>query len=210
MNLQGYEIDITTNSVDVKQDDSRSIKTRAYVSIPIIAFAVALLCFVMFTSHNGYSAWWDLGNLPRNSSDFQDALMAAFVATGLLGSFVLLGVRTFCPSGETLHCDRSTFTVSKIPWMNFSGRWKTQSFPITEISQSQFAVVQSGKGRSLCGICCLANGKKLKLFAGLEARGASHILRGLENLGAGVVHDPGMLTNIQETLRERRSRLDSR
>ena len=208
MLLQGYEIGVTADSVDVKRDDSRrSIRVRAYGSIGIIAFAVVLFYFIVFGSHRGYSTWWNLTNEPGSSGDFLNSLIAFVVASGLSGFLLILGLRNFFPSGERLHCDRSTFTVSKIPWFNFHGKWTRHSFSIAEISQLRFAVVRSSRGNSLCGICCFAHGKQQKLFAGLEAPEASRILRGLKNLGADVCSDPDMLTKVQETLRERRSRI---
>ena len=208
MLLQGYEINIAANSVDVKIDDSnRSIKSRLYVSLALFAIAAILVYFMVFTSRSGYTAWWNLTNMPRGSEDFSSAVLDATIAVFLSGSLLLVGVANFFPSGEMLHCDRSTFTSSKIPWFNFRGRWTTRTFPLAEVSQLRFAVWRSGRGSTTYCIRYFADGKKRKLFAGLRAPEASHILKGLKNLGADVVDDPEMLSKIQQTIRERRSRL---
>lgn len=208
MVLQGYEINITVSSVDVKQDDSdRPIKVRVCVSLALFAFATILFYSMVFTSRNGYTTWWDLTNMPRGSADFSSAVLAATIAALLSGSLILVGVANYFPSGETLHCDHSTFIASKIPWFNFRGRWTTQTFPISEVSQVHFAVFWSGRGSTTYCIRYSVHGKKRKLFSGIEAPEASLIINGLKNVGVDVVDDPEMLSKVDETLRQRRMSL---
>ncbi len=165
MLLQGYEINITAGSVDVKRDDSnRSIKSRVYVGLVFFALAAIPSYSMVFTSRSGYSAWWNLTNMPRGSEDFSSAALAATIAVILSGSLLLVGVANFFPSGETLHCDRSTFTSSKTPWFNFRGRWTTRTFPIAEVSQLRFAVWWAGRGRTTYCIRYFAGSKEQKLL----------------------------------------------
>jgi len=146
--------------------------------------------------HESSSVWWELANRPRNSDDFVSALIFSFVIAGLLGTFLVVGIFSFFPSG-----DKAIFTTSKISFFNIRGQWKTFSVPLAEISKLEFAAVQSSKGGKIYGIRYFVNGKQQKLFTGIGAPEASHILKGLESLGADVVHNSDMLTKIQETLR---------
>ncbi|MFZ1086864.1 MAG: hypothetical protein WAN35_18015 [Terracidiphilus sp.] len=206
MRLQGYEINITANSVDVKRDNSTR-SNKAVVLPGSFAMLFPVYCILwstwimLKTDRWGYPGWQQLTN---NSKDYSflfhfSFLFPVVLFTGFSIYCLLFGLRCWFPMGEKLHCDRSTFIVSKIPWINFRGEWKTRSFHLYDVSQIQFIV-----GR---GICFVVDDKKEYLFPGIDFPEANRILRGLKKLGIGVYHDPetNTLEAIQETLRDRRS-----
>jgi hypothetical protein len=190
----GFDITITPGSVDVRQDDSTGKPgANRRDGVLVICVAIFLFCCMMFGSRHsgGHSAWTNLHDNHWPSLNFVLALVMTILTTGLTGSMFLYGVRLFFPSGAALHCDRSTFTVSKIPSSNLRGQWKSLSFPVSDIADFKFAVTQpGGRGASLYGFCFCAAGRRQKLFVGLETPEADEILRGLEHLGVDVVRGP--------------------
>jgi len=208
MLVQGYEIEITKDAVDAKQDDSTTPKGKSRF-LAVLLIALSIFDFCMFTMGEGRSNLWsDLSYRHWHTGLSGDTIFLALIAIAVPGFLFLLGARLLFPVGTALHCDRYTFTVSKIPWINFQGKWVSESFPLSEVSQLSFAVVASGRGGDVYGIRFFTNGKKNKIFAGIQPPEASHILNGLASLGADVVHDPEMLTKIQATVRERHMQLD--
>jgi hypothetical protein len=204
MPSQEYGIEIRADSVDVGWDNShRSIQARAVGSFAYMAAGVVVFCLIMFTKRHGASTWWELTTSPRDSARLVMANAIVAIASGLLGLFVLIGMRNFFLSGEKLHCDRSQMTLSRIPWYSFTGRWTARSFSLAEISKMEYGVVYSGKGGDTYGISFSAHGWRKKLFAGIDARDAFRILRGMESLGVDVRYDPEMLAQSQAMVQDR-------
>ena len=208
MPQQGFEISITKDSVDVRRDVSFLIQRYgSYVGLAYIALAVAgFYWVVLYSSHGQISIWEIIREGQAAGSDF--VTTAACLALAL--PIFFMGARTFFPSGELLHCDRSTFTVSRIPWFNLRGKWTTHSYPLPDISQLRFGMIIRSRGNNFDGLRFSAAGKEQKLFAGLEAPEAHKILRGLPALGVDVLIDPEMRYLDKFALEERAIKLDNR
>ena len=172
--------------------------------------AVLLFYWVVLDPHHGRSTWEMVTQYLAVDSDFASAVAALFVGVVVSGTFFLIGARSFFPSGDALRCDRSTFTVSKIPWFKVRGEWTIRSYPFAEISQLRYCVIYSGKGGTFYGLRFLVAGQKQKLFTGLEAPEAHRILKGLHALGVDVLDDPDMRDRVEYTLRDRSIKLDNR
>jgi hypothetical protein len=199
---RGFDITITPDSVDARQDDSTTKPgANRRDGIFLICGAIFVFSFMMFGSrHRMPNAWNNLTNSHWPSFDFVLALFMAILATGLSGSLFLNGVRRFFPLGAWLHCDRSTLTISKVPWFNLQGQWKSQSFPTSNVAEFKFCVTE----QNLYGFRFRAGDCKYEIFIGLEAPEADEILKGLQRLGVDVVRDPSIQEKIDKTQSDRR------
>jgi hypothetical protein len=208
-----YDVIVRADSVDAKWERSyRSIPVRVFGSIAMIALATALMYFIVFLPlhpHDGNTAWYVLRHERVSSGYFIEAAIMTLLFWVLCGFILAAGVRSLFPSGEKLHGDCSQLIVSKIPWVNFRGRWTIRVFSLAEVSQMEYGILRRGTAKvpSVYGIRFYANGKVQKILSWIEAPEASHLLRGLKRLGYDVRHDPDMLARIQMTLGDRRSRL---
>jgi hypothetical protein len=210
---QGFEISVTKESVDVRRNVSfLTQRYGTYIGIAYMALAMALFYWVVVSPHGTNSSIWTLiTKYGPQDHDFGEAVFGLFALGSLLGVTFFLGLRTFFPSGDALHCDRTTFTASKIPWFSLNGRWKVNSYPVSDISQLRFAKILSNRsGDPFMGLRFLAAGKKQKLFIGLEAPEAHKILKGLLALGVDVNIEPEMDNLVEYVQSERRMNLDSR
>ena len=97
-----------------------------------------------------------------------------------------LGIRNLFSSGDRLHCDHSTFTISKIAFWSFGDRWVVQSVLPSEVSQARYGVVQSGRGGRVYGILANVRGKSWKVFSGIDVSDAKRVLQGLNRMGVDV------------------------
>jgi hypothetical protein len=207
----GFEIDITKDSVDVRRDDSnRSRRGVILLSGGFVAFAALIFYWMVLASPHGNPSSWEVIHDQAKDRDFAPAVLGLIIGVSISGMSLLIGIRVLFPSGDALRCDRSTFTVSEIPWLNLRGKWKSQAYALADISQLQFGVISSTKGNTIYGLRFLAAGKRHKIFTGLQAPEANKILQGLRTLGADVPNDPDMHTRIEETLRARSMELDNR
>jgi hypothetical protein len=211
MSQQGFEINITKDSVDVRRDVSFLIQRYgSYVGLAYIALAVAGFYWVVLDSNGRASTWDVLMRYPATDRDFVSAVLCLALVLPLMAAILFMGARTLFPSGELLHCDRSTFTVSRIPWFNLRGKWTTRSYPLPDISQLRFGTIIRSRGNNFDGLRFSAAGKEQKLFAGLEAPEAHKILKGLHALGVDVLEDPEMRDLVKFALEERSMKLDNR
>ena len=211
MSNQGFEISITKDSVDARRDVSfLTQRYGSYVGLAYIAFAVAGFFWVVLYSHGQVSIWEIVREGRTASSDFVLAVFGLALVVPLMAAICFMGARTFFPSGELLHCDRSTFTVSRIPWFNLRGKWTSRSYPLSDISQLDFGVVIRSRGNNFDGLRFRAAGKKQRLFAGLEAPEAHKILKGLHALGVDVPDLSDMRYLVEDALKERSMKLGNR
>jgi hypothetical protein len=205
MRTSNYRIQVTSDSIDVECDvPLRSSRFQKPQPSPrliggfFVLFASVMLYFLCIGQGRNPGIWKMAVDSRQGSADFVVGLA--------LGVFLLaVGVRHFLPFGERLHCDRSTLTWSKIPWVSFGNRWVTRSIPVTEIVRASYAIVYKSEG--YYGILLETYSKPWKLFWGIESPEANRILRGLKGLGVNILHDPEMRESIRETLRDRRAQL---
>jgi hypothetical protein len=212
MRTSDYKIQVTADSVDVECDvplrSSRFPKPQPSprsIGSAFVLFALVMLYHFCFGHGRDPSIWRIVVDSRSGSVDFVSNLIPVFLPLAL-GVFLLaVGIRHFLPFCERLHCDRSTLTWSKIPWLSFGYRRVTRSIPVAEIVRASYAIVYKSEG--YYGIVLDTYDKSWKTFWGIESPEANRILRGLKQLGINVYHDPEMREDIRETLRDRRAEL---
>ena len=204
---QGFEIVITESSIDVRHDvSSESPRGRFYAGLFFLALMTLLLCGLIFLpgKHGRPNMWHDFSTSPIDSEDFilpLSLILLFATGSGYIATRYLLAAY---PSDEAIHCDRSTLTVSKVPWLDASNRtWRTRSYPLGEVSKLRFGIIASAKGSSIYGIRFVATGKDQKILPGIQAPEAAEILKALAILGADVVDDPKLPQKVEEALSKR-------
>jgi len=200
-----FSISITDKTVDVTYTPSTSEpRGKLFGFIFIIATLIVLTCALLFLpgKHGNPSMWHDLTNASSGSSVVLIPI-ALMLFVGLFGWQGFRYARAAWASDETFHCDREAITIKRIPWLDFSNRkWRTYTYPLSEVNAIRFAVIASAKGRAFWGLRFRARGRKWAL-PGLEAPEAKEILTGLRALGADVPDDPKLDKRIKETLEMR-------
>jgi hypothetical protein len=204
--MSNYHIRVTADSVDVECDGPFPARAGR---ISFASLMLACATFLLYGSLVGLgrqpAIWATLANSRSGSTDFFVNLCFAVFTVAIVIFFFASGIRYFLPFGERLHCDRSTLTWSKIPWISLGNRWVTRSISLSEISRASYSIVYRSKG--VYGILLETSGKPWKMFWQLESPEANRILRGLKALGVNVCRDPEMRESIRETLRDRRAQL---
>jgi hypothetical protein len=207
MRLRKYEIRISADAVDARWDNSdRSIWLRLLVGAAVTLWGAVLAYMRLIRpDRNGYSGWWRLMHDHFTSRFLVDVAIPDGMILGMWLFFAALGIRSFFTSGQMLHCDRSHLTISKIPWLNFNGQWRSRTFPIAAISQLEFAIWPTRARETYYLIRFWVKGKRQKILAGIEALEAHRILKGLKSLGVDVRHDPERQSLVRESIRDRRA-----
>ena len=205
MLTSNYRIQVTADSVDVECDTPFRSRTSQHL-FGVLAIAGSLLMLYSGIGHGrNPGVWVILADSRPGSLGFIFNAFGAVVVLVAVVVFFAFGVRYCLPFGERLHCDRSTLTWSKIPWVSLGNHWAKRSIPLSEISQASYAIVYRAQG--VYGILFEMDGEPWKLFWGIETPEANRILCGLKGLGVNVKHDPEMRESIRETLRDRRAQL---
>jgi len=148
--------------------------------------------------------WQDISNASIESGSFLVPLGILIVGCGLL---LWMGFRWSAaawPSDETLRCDHTALTISRIPYLDFRNRtWKTKSYALRDIERFRFAIYASAKGSSIYGFRFRVNGQRYKTLPGLEAPEAQNIMKALQTFGIDVVLDDALQTKVTEALERR-------
>jgi hypothetical protein len=209
MATRHFQIEIKADSMEASSSESaHGNSRRPGVNLAVMGFGVLMFLWLTFrVDRYGYTLWRYLAVYPHNSSTYKDNVFGLVMGAILCGMFFLAGLRAFFPSGETMHCDRSTLTVSKIPWISFNGRWHTREFVLSEVTELCFGVLQSGRGDSIYGIRFVYACRKQKMLAGVTAPQAYKILSALKSLGADVPAHHDMRYVVREALRDQREQL---
>jgi hypothetical protein len=202
---QGFDINITSTEILIKQDGSlQSGGTRGGAGVVSILGAAYLFFFsVIVDKHGRPGIWHDLKAVTRYSFDFYFDWLFLVAVLVFCGYLILIGVRLFFPAGEQLQCDRTTFTYSKIPWVSLPGRWKRKSFPTKDVSELMYtAIVQANPQKNIAelyGLDFYVGDKEYKIFAGLEADDADDILKKLRAFGVDVIANQYMSEMVAKT-----------
>ncbi len=213
MRMSNYQIQVTADSLDVECDvPLRSSKLPPQTSPTFIGSFFVLSALVMFylscLGHGRNPSIWKMAvNSRAGSSDFASNMIPFVLLLVLEVLLLAVGIRYLLPFNERLHCDPSTLTWSRIPWVSFGNRRVTRSIPVIEIVRASYAIAFKSATEHYYGILLETYGKPWKLFWGIESPEANRILRGLSGLGVNVLHDPEMRAVIRETLLDRRTQL---
>jgi hypothetical protein len=204
-----FAIEITADALTVSTSESAHTNARRpSVNIAIMAASVGFFLWLCFHHDRyGYSLWRYLVRYRAGSQTFNENLFAVLMLGMVCGLMFTVSLRAFFPSGETVHCDRSRLTISKIPFISFRGKWQTRWLPTSEVKGLHFAVLQSGKGDSIYGIRFHTVASKDKMLAGVTAPQAYKIIGALKKLGAEAPHQRDMRYEVREALRDERERL---
>jgi hypothetical protein len=186
---QGFDINVTSSEVLVKQDGSlQSGGSRVAAGVISILAAAYLFAFtVIIDKHGRPGLWYDLKSAPRDSFGFYFLLLCLVGILVFCGYLLLIGLRLFFPAGEQLQCDRTAFTYSNIPWISLRGRWKRRSFPVSTVTELIYGVIREGNPekniQDTYGLSFYVADKEYKIFGGLEAPDADDILKTLRAFG---------------------------
>jgi hypothetical protein len=158
-----------------------------------IAIGALAICGLLFLpgKHSSPSMWHDLSSSPADSGDFIFPFILLLSFPVLMG-FLLWRYTIFAyPSDETVHCDRSTLTISKVRWLDIhNSHWDTRSYALAGIADMRYQEIAYVKGGSIYGLCFIAAGKTERVLPGLKPREADKILKALKTFGADVPDDP--------------------
>jgi len=209
MRLRKYQIRITAEAVDARWDDSdRSIWLRLWFGAAVALWGAVLAYIGLIKpDRNGYSVWWRLVHDHLTSRFLTNVVIPDGMAFVVWSFFAAMGIRSFFASGQMLHCDRSQLKISKIPWLNFAGQWRSRTFPVAAISEADLAIWPTRTRETSYLICFRVNEKRQKILAGITAIEAHRILKGLKALGVDIRRDPDRSLSVRESIRDRRAEL---
>lgn len=191
--------------MDVSWDDSRraALSRWSFFLGSILFVGVYLYFLLLHSDRYGINGLWFLQKAPRSSREFIDFIVSSFFISILCLGALAMGLRNLFLSGQKMHCDGVDLVYSKIPWLSFGNRWVTRSFAVFEIEDMKYRLIKNERGE----ICFWINGRKTRIFYGIQATEAAKILKGLKSLGVGVAQDRDVLYLAVEEQRERRARL---
>lgn len=202
-----FTISITQDFVEIRlQPSIQSPRAKLYGAIFSASAVILVLCALLFLSgkHGSPSMWHDMSNANIGSSAFLIPLAFLIVGGGFMTWMGFRWSAAAWPSDETLRCDHTVLTISRIPYLDFRDRtWKTQSYALRDLEKFRFAIYASAKNSSIYGFRFRANGKRHKTLPGLEAPEAQNILTALQRLGVDVVLDDKLQKKVGKELEKR-------
>jgi hypothetical protein len=209
--MTDFTISITQDSVEVRLHPSSGsphakLGGAIFSSSMVIIVACALL--LLPGKHNRPSMWHDMSAATTGSSDFLVPLTILILCGAFVAWFGFRWSAAAWPSDETLHCDHTALTISRIPYLDFRNRtWKTTSYAPRDMEKFRFAVYASAKNSSIYGFRFRANGRRHKTLPGIEAPEAQNILTALQRFGVDVVLDDKLQKKTAEALKKRSSQV---
>ncbi len=202
-----FNISIKPDSVEVELNPSASSPyAKLGGAIFSVSMVILVLCALLFLpgKHNQPGMWHDMSNASIDSSDFLVPLTILLLGGVFIGWMGFRWSAAAWPSDETLRCDHTTLTTSRVPYLNFRNRkWKKKSYLVSDIKNLRFAVYASAKGSSIYGLRFRSDDGGHKILPGLEAPEAKEILTALQHLGVDVVLDDKLQKKAGEALEKR-------
>lgn len=190
MKQDSFKIEVTDDVVDAAWDDDSSTTQSIVAAVLLTGLAMALSYYFLFRGGE------DPGLVTfvlANPTLYHDDVAAFYVkvigialCSTIFALIFIYGLRLLFPFGDRLHCDRSTFTISKVAFWSFGKRWKTQSVPPSKVTLARYGVVSKGKSGETFGIIVDVCGKRWKVFEFIDASHAKPILQGLSKMGVKV------------------------
>jgi len=205
--MNDFTISISKDLVEVRLNPSASSPyAKLGGAIFSASMVIAVLCALLFLpgKQNRPSMWHDMSNARIESGDFLVPLTILIVCGGFIAWLGFRWSAAAWPSDETLLCDHTDLTISRVPYLDFRNRtWKTKSYPVRGIEKFRYSVYASAKGSSIYGFRFRANGREHKTLPGLEAPEAQSILKALQCLGVDAVLDNKLQKKADEALEKR-------
>lgn len=205
--MNDFTVSINKDFVEVRlQPSSRSPHGKLGGAIFSTSTVIVVLCALLFLpgKNNRPSMWQDMANASIESGSFQLLLTVLIVGGVLMAWLMLRWIAAAWPSDENFHCDHTSLTISRIPYLEFRNRtWKTKSYALRDIEKFRFAVYASAKGSSIYGFRFYENDREHKILPGLEAPEAQDILKALQSFGVDVVLDDKLQRKAAEALEKR-------
>jgi hypothetical protein len=190
INQENFTIDVTNQSVKVRLNASKkSPQKRFYWCIFFVAVWIAVLSLAVFAKgkRGQPSMWHDLATHPVNSQGFIIPLVILLGASALVVLISWRYVVMAYPSEETFYCDRSTLTISKVPWLDIhNADWRTRSYPLDAITGIKYKAVARTRGGAVYGLRFKAGGRSERVLPRLGAHDAGKILKAIKALGVDV------------------------
>jgi hypothetical protein len=209
--MTDFTISIKQDSVEVRlHPSSHSPYAKLGGTIFSSSMVIIVACALLFLpgKHNRPSMWHGMSTATIGSEDFLVPLAILIVGGGLLAWMSFRWSAAAWPSDETLLCDHTTLTISRIPYLDFgNSTWKTRTYSLRDIEKFRFAICASAKGNSIYGFRFRANGRRHKTLPGLEAPEARTILKTLQRFGIDVVFDDKLQKKAEEILKKRGSQV---
>jgi hypothetical protein len=206
-----FTISLKPDSVEIQLTPSaNSPYAKLGGAIFIVSILIAGLCALLFLpgKHSRPNMWHDMSNASIGSSDLLVPLTLMILFVVFMAWLGFRWSAAAWPSDETLHCDHTALTISRIPYLDFLSRtWKTKTYTLRDIQKFRFAVYASAKGSSIYGFRFRANGRRHKTLPGLEAPEAQNILTALQRFGVDVILDDKLQKKIDEALKKRGNQL---
>jgi hypothetical protein len=205
--MSDFTISLERDSVEVcLHPSSRSPYAKLGGAIFSASMVVVVVCALLSLpgKHNRPSMWHDMSDATIGSSDFLVPLGILIISGGLLGWMSFRWSAAAWPSDETLHCDHTALTISRVPYLDFRNRtWKTKSYTLRDVEKFRFAVYASAKNSSIYGFRFRANGRRHKTLPSLKAPEAHNILTALRRFGIDVVLNDKLQKKVNNELEKR-------
>lgn len=205
--MKDFTVSLNSNSVEIcLRPSSRSPHSKLGGALFATGLLIATPCALLFLpgKNSRPSMWHDMVNATIGSSDFLVPVGILIFSSGLLGWLSFRWSTAAWPSDETLYCDHTALTISRIPYFDFGNRmWQTHSYLSRDIERFRFAVYASSRGTKIYGFRFVANGRRHKTLPGLEAPDAQKILKALQSFGVNVVLDNKLQKKVNKVLEER-------
>lgn len=202
MAKQSFQVEIDDRLVKVRLDASTSSPHgRLYACIYFAGILMLALCAELFLSGKNGSAsmWHNLSSNPVGSQDFIVPFVLLLSCPVLIVLLLWRYLVFAWPSDEPFNCDRSTVSISRVPWLDFSNKdWKTRSYSLTEMKGIRYQAIASVREASVYGLRFNTGDKTQRILPGLKPHDADRILKALKAFGADVPDDPRLTEKLAE------------
>jgi len=204
--MEDFTISINKDSIEVRLDpSSRSPHAKLGGAVFIVSMTIVVLCALLFLpGKNGPSMWQDMSNAGIESGGFLVPLGILIIGCGLLSWMGFRWSAAAWPSDETLRCDHTTLTISRIPYLDFRNlKWNTKSYALRDIERFRFAIYASAKGSSKYGFRFRRERQTTQDTSRPRSPEAQNILKALQGFGIDVVLDDKLQKKVSEVLERR-------
>lgn len=123
--MDDISVSINKDSVEVRLDpSSRSPNAKLGGAVFIVSVGLVVLCAMLFIpgKHNGPSLFQNISGSGIESVEVLIPFGILIIGVGLTCWGGFWWSAAAWPSDETLHCDETILTISRIPYLDFRNR----------------------------------------------------------------------------------------